>query len=174
MGKPASLASYAEAYVRAVPETVNVMEELDEAFERVRTVPGLASFISDFSVPVQDRQKALSIAVRGAAPETANFFLLLAAHGLLGALETVIEYAKEAYAKREGRTCARVESAVALTNDEVTRVAKALGGRTGNPVLIETVIDESLIGGIRVKIEDRVFDASIRGRLQRLKNTLNV
>jgi F-type H+-transporting ATPase subunit delta len=174
MAKPASLTSYAEAYVRAVPETVNVMDELDQAFECVQTVPGLASFLGDSSVPVQDRQRAVSVALRRAAPETANFLLLLAAHGVLGKFDTIIEHAKETYAKREGRTYARVASAVVLTNDEVTRIAKALGDRTGNPVLIETVIDESIIGGVRVRIGDRVFDASVRGRLERLKNTLNV
>ena len=62
----------------------------------------------------------------------------------------------------------------ALPLDEAQRadVLERLHELTGDEIEINEVVDESLIGGITVRIGDRLYDASVRNRLERLRTRL--
>ena len=51
----------------------------------------------------------------------------------------------------------------------MTRSAERLRALTGDRVEMNEVVDESLIGGVSVRIGDRLYDASVRSRLERLR-----
>jgi len=65
-----------------------------------------------------------------------------------------------------------VTSAVALTDDEKRDVEQKLREITGGDVILNTSVDESIIGGLVVRIGDRLIDGSTRGRLVALKERL--
>ncbi len=64
------------------------------------------------------------------------------------------------------------KTAMPLTKDETTALQKKVAGMTGRTVDLRVEVDESLIGGITVRVGDTLYDASVRGRLERLRERL--
>jgi F-type H+-transporting ATPase subunit delta len=59
-----------------------------------------------------------------------------------------------------------------LTDDETAALQKKLAAMTGRTVDLRVEIDEALIGGLTVRVGDTLYDASVRGRLERLRERL--
>ena len=59
-----------------------------------------------------------------------------------------------------------------LTPDEVTALPARLEESTGGRISLDTQVDPSLLGGLVVRVGDRLIDGSVRGRLERLRNQL--
>jgi F-type H+-transporting ATPase subunit delta len=66
-----------------------------------------------------------------------------------------------------------VSSPFELTDAEKTAIAEHFGKLTGKTIRVHTTIDKSLLGGIQVRIGDRLYDGSLSGKLERLEKTLN-
>jgi len=65
-----------------------------------------------------------------------------------------------------------VVSAKALTKTQSTALAKTLAARVGKDVKINAAVDESLIGGLVVKIGSKMIDTSILSKLNTLQNAM--
>ena len=73
---------------------------------------------------------------------------------------------------RQGITLATATSAAPLTPDEVRALTERLEQFTGGRVELDLQVDPSLLGGLVVRVGDRLIDGSVRGRLERLRNQL--
>jgi F-type H+-transporting ATPase subunit delta len=73
---------------------------------------------------------------------------------------------------RQGITVATAISAAPLTQDEIRALTERLEQLTGGRVELEIQVDPSLLGGLVVRVGDRMIDGSVRGRLERLRNQL--
>jgi F-type H+-transporting ATPase subunit delta len=73
---------------------------------------------------------------------------------------------------RQGITLATAISAAPLTKDEIRAVTERLEQLTGGRVELDVQVDPSLLGGLVVRVGDRMIDGSVRGRLERLRNQL--
>jgi F-type H+-transporting ATPase subunit delta len=73
---------------------------------------------------------------------------------------------------RQGITIATAISAAPLTQDEIRALTERLEALTGGRVELEVQVDPSLLGGLVVRVGDRMIDGSVRGRLERLRNQL--
>lgn len=71
-----------------------------------------------------------------------------------------------------GRTNASVVSARPLQDEELTLIQRRLNERTGKTVRLSTSVDESLIGGVVIRVGDELIDASVITRLERLRQRL--
>jgi F-type H+-transporting ATPase subunit delta len=65
-----------------------------------------------------------------------------------------------------------VTSAAPLSADETAAVKRRVEAMSGAAVELSSVVDESLIGGLTIRVGDRLLDASVRGRLERLRDQL--
>jgi F-type H+-transporting ATPase subunit delta len=74
--------------------------------------------------------------------------------------------------ERQGITNATATSASALTSDEVRALTQRLEQFTGGRVQLDVQVDPSLLGGVVVRVGDRLIDGSVRSRLERLRNQL--
>jgi F-type H+-transporting ATPase subunit delta len=74
--------------------------------------------------------------------------------------------------ERQGIVHASVTSAAELTQDEVRALTARLEQTTGGRVALDVGVDPSLLGGLVVRVGDRLIDGSVRGRLERLRNQL--
>ena len=74
--------------------------------------------------------------------------------------------------RHRGVSLAEVRTALPLEQAQRTDVLERLHELTGDEIEINEVVDESLIGGITVRIGDRLYDASVRNRLERLRTRL--
>lgn len=103
---------------------------------------------------------------------TTKFLGLVAANGrtrdLLGAISAFVELS----AKRRGVVTAEVVSAAALSPAQLKGVQAALAEALGKTPEVSTRVDPSLLGGLKVRVGSRLFDASLRSKLDSLKFAL--
>jgi F-type H+-transporting ATPase subunit delta len=105
-------------------------------------------------------------------PTTKKFLGLLAANGRASALPAVIVAFEALAAKARGAVSAEVVTAVPLTDAQAKGVAAALRQALGKDPEIATRVDPAILGGIKVKVGSRLFDASLRSKLDSLKFAL--
>jgi ATP synthase F1 delta subunit len=71
-----------------------------------------------------------------------------------------------------GIVAATVSSAAPLDEDEEAAIRSRVEARTGREVRLTSEVDPELIGGLVVRVGDQWIDASVRGRLERLRDQL--
>ncbi len=122
----------------------------------------------------EDKGKALAAIARKAkfSATTQKFLGLLALNGRAGALAEAIDAFQRLAADARGAVSAEVVTAVPLTAAQSKGVAQALRQALGKDPEISTRVDPALLGGIKVKVGSRLFDASLRSKLDSLKFAL--
>jgi F-type H+-transporting ATPase subunit delta len=125
------------------------------------------------SIPHQDRLAVVDRLLGDRVlPGVQNLARLLAQRGRFAALPTIAtEYAR-LLNKQRGIVEAVVTSAQPLTADETAALQARVEAMTGSGVDLRSEVDEALIGGLTVRVGDQLLDASVRGRLERLRNQL--
>ncbi len=102
----------------------------------------------------------------------ANTLALMASKRRLFVLPALIKTLRDAIATDKGEVTAEVTSAKALTKAQSDKLAKSLKASTGKTVTLQTTVDESLIGGLIVKVGSKMIDTSIRAKLNSLQNVM--
>ena len=72
-------------------------------------------------------------------------------------------------ARRRGETTATVTTAVPLTPEQLAQLITTLRGLAGAKVVVDARVEPDILGGLVVKVGSRLFDSSIRSKLQRLQ-----
>lgn len=101
-----------------------------------------------------------------------NLLGVMAQHDRLGLLRQVVRRFRSELDSREGKLDVSVKTAVPLDHSQRDALAAELAAALGCEVLMEMQTDERLLGGMVLRIGDRVFDASIRKDLARLKDRM--
>ena len=125
---------------------------------RVR-VPELVDFVLD-------------LAGAGADEQARNFVRLLAENRRLALLPGISEQFDALRAEVEHTVDVTVTSALPLTDEQGEKLRAALAKRLGRTVRLQAQVDPALIGGAVVRAGDFVVDGSLRGRVERLANTM--
>jgi F-type H+-transporting ATPase subunit delta len=122
----------------------------------------------------EDKRKGLAAIAAKAKfdPVTQKFLGLIAANGRASALADAIIGFENLAAAARGAVSAEVVTAVPLSSAQAKGVAAALRQALGKDPEITTRVDPSLLGGIKVKVGSRLFDASLRSKLDSLKFAL--
>ncbi len=121
-----------------------------------------------------DKAKGLgAIALKAKLSATTRKFLgLISANGRAAALPAVIPAYAALSATARGAVSAEVTTALPLSAAQTKGVAAALRQALGKDPEITTRVDPALLGGIKVKVGSRLFDASLRSKLDSLKFAL--
>jgi len=103
---------------------------------------------------------------------TLNFLKVMAKNRRLKHLaETVVTF-KEMIAEKNNEVIADVVAAAELDKETIAKLEKDFSAKTGKKVQANVRIDESILGGLIVRIGARMFDYSVRTRLENLKREL--
>ena len=97
---------------------------------------------------------------------------LLVARGRIDRLAAVAGEFRRLLNQERGVVEAVATSAAPLTADETEALGRKVAQMTGRTVDLRIEIDEALIGGLTVRVGDTLYDASVRGRLERLRERL--
>ena len=133
---------------------------------------GLRRLVEHPAVPFTEKERVLRKVVTGVSREPLSLTLLMIRRGRPRAIEAMIERFGELVRRERGISLAEVRTALPLADEERTAIAERLGVLTGDRIEMKEVVDEALIGGISVRIGDRLYDASVRSRLERLRARL--
>jgi F-type H+-transporting ATPase subunit delta len=146
--------------------------ELDVAAE-IGSDPRIANEFANPAIPVERR---LDLAASAFEPVTSqpvrNLIALMIRRGRFHQLPQIAAEFRRLDNARQGITIATATSAAPLTPDEVRELTTRLEESTSGPVELTVQVDPSLLGGLVVRIGDRLIDGSVRGRLERLRNQL--
>lgn len=109
---------------------------------------------------------------RRVGAQIVNLVELLLQRGRIDQVGRIADEYQRLYKTANGIVTAAVSSATALTDDEIAAVRGRVEEMTGAAVDLRLDIEPALIGGLTVRIGDRLIDASVRGRLERLREQL--
>lgn len=151
-----------------------------EAWERdlaelgeVLAMPELREVIEHPAVPYAEKAKILRRAVGDrVAAEPISLVLLMVRRGRPSAVAPMIERFEDLVRRERGIARAEVRTALRLDDQQRSEVIDRLGELTAKRIEVSEIVDESLIGGISVRIGDTLYDASVRARLERLRARL--
>ena len=137
----------------------------------------LVAALSESQLPASEKLKLLSGRTGDLTPGVAKLVAMLLDKDRLAETDNVaVEYQRllDAYHGVEGAEVAEVTTAVALDEETKLSLGKRLTEIMERPVVIKANVDPSVIGGIIVRIGDKLIDGSIRSRLQTLSKELVV
>lgn len=136
--------------------------------------PEYSVFLSSPGIPKEDRLKALNEAFGSVVEEeTSAFLAILCGKGRIKELPETARIYGEMCRSAKNVAVAKVTSAVALTEEEKSRLKKQLEKRTGKTVRLEFSEDKSLIGGLSVEIDGKIIDGSVKRRLAEIKEVID-
>ncbi|GAA6147733.1 MAG: F0F1 ATP synthase subunit delta [Pseudomonadota bacterium] len=101
-----------------------------------------------------------------------NSLGLMAEKRRLFVLPQLIAQLRDLIAAEKGEVTAEVTSAKALTKTQETKLSKVLSAQVGKDVKLNTAVDESLIGGLIVKVGSKMIDTSVKSKLSALQNAM--
>jgi F-type H+-transporting ATPase subunit delta len=158
------LADEAKQLDGVAADLVSLRKALDESADLKRLI--------NSPILGRDVQSKATAAVAQAlklAPLTTNFIALVAQKRRLAALPSMIAAFLAELSRRRGETTAEVVSATPLSEAQQAKLAEVLRGLVGSKVTIDAKVDREILGGLVVKVGSRMFDSSIRTKLQRLQ-----
>jgi F-type H+-transporting ATPase subunit delta len=123
----------------------------------------------------RDEQGAAVTAIAkkmGLSVTVSNVLSLLVAKRRLFVLPHMLAVLQDRLADERGEMTAEVTTAKSLTKAQSDKLAKTLSGQVGKTVTIKQTVDESIIGGLIVKMGSRMIDTSIAAKLNALQNTM--
>ena len=182
MSEPASISSsIAVRYAKAVFEIAKEDGKLADLETSINDLSAALEDSTDLQLLInsplygRDVQKRAIAAVAETlkiSSTLANCLSLMASKRRLFVLPHLIDKLRAQLADHKGEVSVDVVSAKALTKTQSAALAKTLAARVGKEVKINAAVDDSLIGGLVVKIGSKMIDTSILSKLNILQNAM--
>ncbi len=144
--------------------------ELDLA--AAQTDGQLMDVLANPALPLDERLDAANRVLADLSQSVRNLVFLLVRRRRIEQLPRVVAEFIRLDERRQGITHATATSAAPLTDIERKALTARLEQMTGGRIALETDVDTGLLGGLVVRVGDRLIDGSVRGRLERLRNQL--
>ncbi len=155
-------------------EAQEVREELSAWDGLVRSNAQLGEIFRHPTIPYEQKRGVLEELIRRTRPRptTANFLRVLLQNQRLAELSEVSTQFGQELDRRSGVVTAQVTTARPLTPDAQQALGQRLGQLTGSQVRLQFEVDDELIGGVVTRIGSTLYDGSVRGRLQQIRQRM--
>jgi F-type H+-transporting ATPase subunit delta len=174
----AVLGRYARAYAEVVVKHKHHIEkavaELEQMAAVIHSSKELRNVLENPAVSREQKLKLLDaiIARMDAGKLLRNFLAVLIDHRRIGNIGEVVEQFKQELDRRLGFADAKVSSVRELTAAEKKSLEQQLATITGKTVRATYSQDPGLLGGIVVRVGSTIYDGSVQGRLQRMREQI--
>jgi F-type H+-transporting ATPase subunit delta len=167
--------TYARALFEAAKEKGRlgqVREELGDFVAAVEEVPELDALLRNPQLDPRAKAQALEDVLGGADELVRNFLLLAVEKHRGGQLREIHREFERLMAEEERRLTVELTTAYELSDDDARQIVGQIENASGRPVDATRNVDPQLIGGIVLQAGSLRVDASVRGRLERLRREL--
>ena len=176
------MASVASTYARAFADVV-----FDAKLDAARAIGGLRQIATLFNesvelrrvwenpaVPADQKRKLLDVIVQrdGIDRPVRNLIAVLMDHRRLTFLPRIVEQLEKELDARLGFTDAQISSARELGDAEKRALESQIAKTTGKKVRASYGLDPSLLGGAVVRIGSTIYDGSVKGQLEKIKEAI--
>jgi F-type H+-transporting ATPase subunit delta len=161
---------YAQAYFDLARQERTIPQRRDDLVRAVETLstPEVAGALANPRLGLSDRTRLALAVLDGVGEPARNLARLLIERNRLAVLGDLVETYDILSDRESGVVRAAVTTAVPVDEDLRTEITQALGKKLGAAVETEVHQDPAILGGLIIRIGDRVIDDSIRSRLQQL------
>jgi len=149
-----------------------VREQLEQVVAAEDEVPELRALLRNPQLDPRARAAALRDLLADGEELLRNFLLVLVDKGRTGQLGEIAREFERLVAEHEGVVHAELTTAVELSDEEARDLLARIEDSTGRKVEATRKVDPDLIGGIVLQVGSHRLDASVRGRLNRLRREL--
>ena len=144
-------------------------DELASVKKDLASAPQLKGYLANPQIQRQDKKELLRKLFEGELSGTVlNFLYLLVDKRRIELFDAIEDIYRSLSNEARGIVVADVTSAQELTSAQQEKIQKKLANVTGKEVTLRTHRDESLIGGVVVRIGDKRIDGSVKGRLEEM------
>lgn len=175
IGKQQVAAVYAKALIQAAEKkgnTANIVEELSSLVDDVLLkFPGFEATLASPRLSPEEKNQMIDRVFKDRASEDLTVFLkVLCQHERLECLREVAREARRIHNELRNRIQVEVTTARALPEQERDSIVHELQVKLSCEVDLTLKTDETIIGGIVVRVGDTVIDGSVRNKLQQMKS----
>jgi F-type H+-transporting ATPase subunit delta len=180
MAKEIHITPLARAYAQSLLDLANeqnradvIGQELEEVAKVAESEPRLAGFFSNPTISEADRAKVLEKAFRGRIPDLLlNTLQVMNRKGRLNLLRPMANGYAELLQQQQGIIEVDLYVAERLTPDHLQQARQKVGAALRREAVVYQYVDPSLIGGLLIRVEDRLLDASVRAQLRAVRRQL--
>jgi len=177
------MASVTSRYARAFADVVlarnlnteKIRQQLAELLATVKSSPELRRVLDTPAITLAQKIELLNVIAARLAlfPEVRNFTAVLIQHRRIGQLQQVVTQFERELNQRLGIADAEVSSARELGPDERRTLESQIERLTGKRVQARYSIDSALLGGAVVRLGSTIYDGSVRGQLNKIREQLS-
>lgn len=154
-----------------LPQEISRLEKFSTMIEKDKKLKGF------FINPLFNEQEKKEIlgylsGLLGLDEKTKNVLERLIAEGAFTALSVFIRFLNKFYAERKRLLKATILSPISVDGGMIERISNALRNITQRDVTVDVTVDPGLLGGIVVRFDNTVYDLSLKGQLNLLKNEI--
>lgn len=166
--------AYADVAVTNKLDPEKTVAEFQQMADVVNSSRELRNVLQNPAVSREQKLKLLDSIIKhiGASKMLRNFLAVLIDHRRIGNIGDLLEQFKRELDRRMGIADAKVSSVRELTSAEKKLLEKELAEITGKTVRATYSEDASLLGGVLVRVGSTIYDGSVHGRLQRMRQEL--
>ena len=155
----------------------DVTEVAKDIYDLGNMIAGSAEFQNFIKTPLlsKNQQKAgLEKLAKKAKFSTfvSNLLMILAENRRLNILPAIVHETENYMAKQSGTVPVKIATARKLSAADQKKLATDIKNAVGSDVVMQTYVDESLIGGVVIQIESTLIDGSIKTKLDKLEREL--
>ena len=173
-------ARLARVYAEALLALAEEGHAADAVGDELRTVatevvaksPDVAAFLDNPAIAAKTKLPVLGAAFGSASDLFKKFLDVLTRNHRLGLLRDIQAAYQGIRDRQAGRVRVLVRTAAPLNEAQTSELQQTLAGRLGKQPVLAVRVEPELLGGLVVQVGDRVYDSSVRTRLDSLKNTL--
>lgn len=169
----------ARRYAQAIFEIGRKQNTLDRTLDDVREIARLfahrklAYLLREPKIPAQRKETAIRQALASKVlPTSLNLALLVVQRELVDLMQNIARELEQLVLDDKNQAIAQVTTATKLDEAQLTLVKKALEGRTGKTILMQTKVEPDILGGVIARVGDQIIDGSVRYRLAALQQQL--
>lgn len=172
--------SAVSTYGQALFEAAKERDELEQTLQDVKDFDNalteneeLRLFYTGGQVAESQRRKAIDGLTEDMTPTARNFIKVLSDNDRAESLHEVVLRFEGLVKEHLGKVEVRVTTAIELSDEEREKVRERLSGMLeGKEVVLETSVDPEIMGGAVFRFGGTMFDGSVRGRMQSLREEM--
>ncbi|MFA6537351.1 MAG: ATP synthase F1 subunit delta [Patescibacteria group bacterium] len=151
----------------------NLLADLKEVDKKISENSDLKRYLNDVQVTLAKKKQALQVVFQDFIGKlTYNFVYLLLQNNKINWLPEIIVEAGKMHLKHQDLVEVICESVIPLPNESQKELEKIFEKKVGQKIVFKNILNEKLLGGLRIKIGDSVIDSSLKGKIERLNETI--